>query len=217
MITPTKESLDMVRAISDSVPTFHHHFHILYDIARLFTGYVHYAEIGTYRGASACLMLQRPMTIVLTIDKGEHVNKDEVLHNLDSCNIHNNRFIYIEGDSHTEKIKDAVKGFLGKIDILYIDGDHSREGIIRDFELYEPLVSKDGYIVFDDYNDRIYNPQVHDVIYEIVSGLLDSSYAAGLKEYQIIGTLENNLGAYCLYDIKGGNCFIVKKLVWKRK
>ena len=36
------------------------------------------------------------------------------------------------------------------IDFLFIDGDHSYEGVKNDFEMYKPLVSKGGIIVLDD-------------------------------------------------------------------
>lgn len=36
-------------------------------------------------------------------------------------------------------------------DYLLIDGDHSYDGVARDFELYGPLVKPGGIVVFDDY------------------------------------------------------------------
>ena len=38
----------------------------------------------------------------------------------------------------------------GKIDFLFIDGDHSYEGVRRDFELYSPLVRPAGLVAFHD-------------------------------------------------------------------
>jgi predicted O-methyltransferase YrrM len=37
-----------------------------------------------------------------------------------------------------------------KVDFLFIDGDHSYEGVKKDFEMYSPLVKKGGIIVFHD-------------------------------------------------------------------
>ncbi|RPH56645.1 MAG: class I SAM-dependent methyltransferase, partial [Acidobacteria bacterium] len=36
------------------------------------------------------------------------------------------------------------------LDVLFIDGDHSYEGVRRDFEMYRPLVREGGLIVFHD-------------------------------------------------------------------
>lgn len=36
------------------------------------------------------------------------------------------------------------------MDLLFIDGDHSYDGISKDFEMYSPLVKKGGIIAFHD-------------------------------------------------------------------
>lgn len=58
----------------------------------------------------------------------------------------------IEGDSHSEATESAVREALSgeTIDFLYIDGDHSYEGVKADFEAYEPHVADDGIIGFHD-------------------------------------------------------------------
>jgi predicted O-methyltransferase YrrM len=37
-----------------------------------------------------------------------------------------------------------------KLDFLFIDGDHTYEGVKKDFEMYSPLVRKGGLIAFHD-------------------------------------------------------------------
>lgn len=58
----------------------------------------------------------------------------------------------IRGDSHAletlEQLEAALRG--RSIDLLFIDGDHSYEGVKRDFELYSPLVRPGGMIAFHD-------------------------------------------------------------------
>lgn len=58
----------------------------------------------------------------------------------------------LEGDSHSEETKAAVEQRLSgaSIDFLYVDGDHSYEGIKTDFEMYAPLVADDGVVGFHD-------------------------------------------------------------------
>jgi len=47
---------------------------------------------------------------------------------------------------------EIIKKILGdsKLDLLFIDGDHTYEGVKRDFEMYSPLVRKGGIITFHD-------------------------------------------------------------------
>jgi predicted O-methyltransferase YrrM len=64
-----------------------------------------------------------------------------------------NQSIYLlRGDSHSRKSFEEVKKILEnqKLDILFIDGDHSYEGVKSDFLMYSLLVNKNGFIIFHD-------------------------------------------------------------------
>jgi predicted O-methyltransferase YrrM len=58
----------------------------------------------------------------------------------------------IRGDSHApetlEKVKTALGG--GRLDLLFIDGDHSYAGVSQDFADYGPLVRDGGIIALHD-------------------------------------------------------------------
>ena len=58
----------------------------------------------------------------------------------------------VRGDSHQERTVSAVKEKLGdrQADVLFIDGDHTYDGVRRDFDLYSPLVRKGGIVAFHD-------------------------------------------------------------------
>src|SRR5262249_36614737 len=58
----------------------------------------------------------------------------------------------ILGDSHAPETKDAVLELVGGegVDFLFIDGDHTYEGVRQDFEVFGPLVKEDGLIAFHD-------------------------------------------------------------------
>jgi predicted O-methyltransferase YrrM len=55
-------------------------------------------------------------------------------------------------DSHSESTLRRVVALLrGRaIDFLFIDGDHSRDGVWQDFNMYSPLVAPGGLIAFHD-------------------------------------------------------------------
>jgi len=57
--------------------------------------------------------------------------------------------LFIE-NSQTLETRDKIKEFCPQYDLIFIDGDHSYEGVKRDFELYQELLSPRGYIVFHD-------------------------------------------------------------------
>lgn len=66
------------------------------------------------------------------------------------------RLQVITGDSHLDQTLSRVTQNLGqaKLDFLFIDGDHSYEGVKRDFEMYSPLVRGGGVIAFHDIVDH---------------------------------------------------------------
>jgi len=67
--------------------------------------------------------------------------------------IHNTQLII--GDSHKIETEQMVFNHLknNKIDLLYIDGDHTYEGVKKDFTMYSKFVSNNGYIIFHDINN----------------------------------------------------------------
>jgi predicted O-methyltransferase YrrM len=59
----------------------------------------------------------------------------------------------LRGDSHSSEMGDGVRHIVGhnrKIDLLFIDGDHSYEGVKQDFNHYAGLVRPGGIIAFHD-------------------------------------------------------------------
>jgi len=62
------------------------------------------------------------------------------------------RLQLLRGDSHSGEMLARVREILGtqELDYLFIDGDHTYEGVKRDFELYAPLVRRGGLIALHD-------------------------------------------------------------------
>ena len=58
----------------------------------------------------------------------------------------------IRRNSHDESTCAKVKTILGrdKVDLLYIDGDHTYQGVKKDFGMYSSFVRKGGFIVMHD-------------------------------------------------------------------
>jgi cephalosporin hydroxylase len=60
--------------------------------------------------------------------------------------------LVMPADSHDPATVDRVRGILGdrSVDFLFIDGDHTYEGVKRDYELWSPLVRSGGIVAFHD-------------------------------------------------------------------
>jgi predicted O-methyltransferase YrrM len=56
----------------------------------------------------------------------------------------------IRADSHDPQTVRSVDGLRASVDLLFIDGDHSYEGVRADFENYARLVRPGGLIAFHD-------------------------------------------------------------------
>lgn len=207
MFKTSKESLEIVQNISDTMEgnTFHHHYHILLDIANSYPKdyKLTYLEIGAYAGGSACLMMYRPNTDIFSIDLGKPIHPQIVYNNVLKHNQYGNNYNYIEGNSNDHYIINRIQHL--QVDILFIDGDHSYLGVWKDYINYSNLVKPNGYIVFDDYNDYDKSPMVKSAVDHITNQLRN--------DYEIIGTLKNIYKARGLENTDQlGNCFVIRKL-----
>lgn len=64
----------------------------------------------------------------------------------------NQRMYLIRANSHEEATLNKVKNFLNgkKFDFIFIDGDHTYQGVKKDFEMYNPLTKEKALIAFHD-------------------------------------------------------------------
>ena len=97
-------------------------------------------EIGVYHGGTLWAWRQVTTSSVLGIESGVGVH--EVRPMPDGTYV-------IPRDSHEPATVDALRGCVkGRpIDFLFIDGDHTYAGVRRDWELYSPLVRRNGGLV----------------------------------------------------------------------
>ncbi len=115
-------------------------------------------EIGTANGGTLFLLskISSPDALIISIDlpegrfgggypsKFKHVYKKFASRN--------QKMFLLRKDSHKSSSMRKVKKILNKklIDVLFIDGDHTYDGVKKDFEMYSPLVNRNGVIAFHD-------------------------------------------------------------------
>lgn len=75
---------------------------------------------------------------------------------------------FILGDSHAQETLRQAEEF-APYDFLFIDGDHTREGVRLDYEMYSPLVRKGGIVAFHDWGYEA-GPPSHYPIRECIAG-----------------------------------------------
>jgi cephalosporin hydroxylase len=207
--TITENSIKKVNYIIDNMEnkSFHNHYHILYDICEsLDHNNISYLEIGTFAGGSASLVsTNSKVKNVYSIDLGSPINKEIPIRNVNKFKNKQCSYEYFQGSSFDKNLISLVKKTVKSVDILFIDGDHSYEGVLNDFKNFSDLVKPGGYIVFDDYMDNIYSPKVKGAVDYIVLELLNN-------EYEIIGSLVYPELSLTNIDKPSSNEFVLKKI-----
>ena len=180
----------------------HHKVSILNSIIELFD-IERYLEIGTHNGASMSYIVAQNKSIKCigvdlfgeddsdsnfdaTIQHGKYIRDglkvDRTFKNISSSNIGNSKIKLIKGNSQKKETIDKVlkelDGML--IDLLFIDGDHTFNGVSNDFKNYEKLVKPGGFIVLDDYN-----PAWPGIV-DFVDNYLDRD------KFGVLGVFDNN-------------------------
>lgn len=69
---------------------------------------------------------------------------------------------FVRANSHEDStLKKVNERINGDVDFLFIDGDHTYEGVKADFEMYKELVADDGLIAF---HDIVHHPNSEEVV-----------------------------------------------------
>ena len=108
-------------------------------------------EIGSGLGGTLFLLTRvcDPDAVIVTIDLDHSLVRSRINSLMGQ---ERQRIISIRGDSTARETLARVKSALGKntLDCLFIDGDHSFDGVMADFANYSPLVRRGGKILFHD-------------------------------------------------------------------
>lgn len=108
-------------------------------------------EIGTARGGTLLIWASLASERVISCDI-QDMSIQRELYEAFSPPYSNCRITLLSGDSHdpdfVRQVEDGLNG--QKVDMLFIDGDHTEEGIEEDYNNYCHLVRPGGIIAFHD-------------------------------------------------------------------
>jgi len=135
-------------------------------------------EIGRYKGGSTLLIAaaingEGEFWSVDLGDKEARLHGDEGKRKFDEqianlCHRLGLRVNLIVGDSRTVEVD------TGEVDLVFIDGDHSYEGVRSDFERFGKRVRIGGAVLFDDAFDegifKSHSDTVGQLIHEVIAG-----------------------------------------------
>lgn len=121
-------------------------------------------EIGTLDGGTLFLFsrIARKDALLISVDlpKGKIGNPKSKLRIYSDWRIYiikqlsylNQRLEVIRANSHDPTTLELIRKVLdeNKLDFMFVDADHSFNGVKKDYEMYSPLVKKGGLIAFHD-------------------------------------------------------------------
>ncbi|MBI3881371.1 MAG: class I SAM-dependent methyltransferase [Verrucomicrobia bacterium] len=123
-------------------------------------------EIGTFKGGTLFIWCQlaAPDAQIISLDlPGPYNEKHREF--FDSFRQPGQRLDQLLGSSHEADVRERFKQTLGnaELDFLFIDGDHSYDGVRKDYEFYSRFVRRGGVIGFHDIVRRDEQPwlEVH--------------------------------------------------------
>ena len=153
-----------------------------------------YMEIGVHNGGSMCMLLssKNNKTNIFGIDLFEnmydinhHLNQEKFVkyqyfkrdnlsiektkNNLDIVKTlydSNSNITMIKGNSYYDDTEEEFKQKLDdkSLDMLFIDGDHTLDGVKNDYERFSKYVKNGGIIIFDDYHHTVIKTYVDDLL-----------------------------------------------------
>jgi hypothetical protein len=203
----------MLRSVQNRIEegSFHEATHILYDLrTHLGNRPVKYLEIGSYTGISSSFVMSHPFPTYATLVDPCVLPTTHFRGTLDQESTIRKNIASIVPNKSCELTRpwDLHVGFSPAalpdgetFDIIFIDGDHSTQGVWADYNNTVRLLRPGGFMVFDDYLDWQYSGAVRGAVDNI----------AKITDLIPIGTPRNIHGIHPQVNASFINEFIFQK------
>lgn len=148
-------------------------------------------EVGCYKGETTARLGVNTEHKVIAIDPHYYNSFDDFRKNvLDLPNIISMRM----------RSEDAAKYHTGRIGMVFIDGEHTYEAVIKDFFLWHSKLIDGGFIVF---HDVFAINQVYSAVWDL------------LEQFEVLGFCDSILYARKGRDLRKN--FLVEEKMWLHK
>lgn len=106
-------------------------------------------EIGSYRGGTSFLLVSSQVTAKKFIFIDREIYNEQLLRYFST---NDKQFVFVEGDSCSKVVLNKFSAATNEepLDFLFIDGDHSFDGVKNDLVSYYSRVKDGGLIAFHD-------------------------------------------------------------------
>ncbi len=121
-------------------------------------------EDGTASGwTAAALALAEPTRTVITLDPEVRAQRERYLELLDRETRSRIRLLQARTEEGPAALSDSRPPL---VDVLFLDGDHGRDGAIAAFAAWRPALADDAVVAFHDYGDPAW-PGVEEAVTEL--------------------------------------------------
>lgn len=149
-------------------------------------------EIGVWKGKSLALMNEacNRERRIIGIDPFVLINQYEEFYHYKNILFPNVEVLRGYSELSAERFSELSS----EIAILHIDGGHEGRNVLLDFLTYSVYVVKGGFVIFDDYSDQEFSPEVGPAV--------DLLRAGGyFREFNVLGPVRNFENSYLIQKI----------------
>jgi len=165
----TKDSMNSFDLLIEEALNTHHSgqlYNEIYNFSKFYKNLncKNVLEIGSFLGGTFFLLckLSNKDGLKCSIDYPMYDSQEELMqadNTYEKMKSFSSNVKIVRANSHEQSTLLEITELLNgeKFDFIFIDGDHTYEGVKLDFNMYKPLLKDGGYIAFHDINDT----QIH--------------------------------------------------------